>query len=306
MFFKVGARFHFGIVPAGGPRRVATAPLLHVRLYTADSSICRFGNETWHFFCHNERKDRKGFANFASEFFANFALQKGVRDVLTLRTQRQRKESRESLRPLRPLRPPYLIAVAMTFSQMTVLSMDEILLRTEISDIREEGTRRRTSERARHARGSRHPAGQHGGTEVFRTRLHASRQQFPSLFEARHSLMDEAVRKPASKSSPCPRASSRSVLTGRRPCNPPAPPQDEISPRNNLETRRAARRDGFDTCGLPGVCLGGPGTARSGHVPGSCPSLACQDLHARAKRGWRATQPSPSKKSGYCGRVTSL
>ena len=64
-----------------------------------------------------------------------------------------------------------------------------------------------------------------GGTEVFRTRFHASRQQFPSLFEARHSLMDEAVRKPASKSSPCPRASSRSVLTGRRPCNPPAPPR---------------------------------------------------------------------------------
>ena len=138
-------------------------------------------------------------------------------------------------------------------------------------------------------------------TEVFRTRLHASRQQFPSLFEARHSLMDEAVRKPASKSSPCPRASSRSVLTGRRPCNPPAPPQDEISPRNNLETRRAARRDGFDTCGLPGVCLGDPGTARSGHVPGSCPSLSCQGLHARAKRGWRATRPSPRKNRDTVG-----
>ena len=79
-----------------------------------------------------------------------------------------------------------------------------------------------------------------GGTEVFRTRLHASRQQFPSLFEARHSLMDEAVRKPASKSSPCPRASSRSVLTGRRPCNPPAPPRDEIPPRNNLEDAETA------------------------------------------------------------------
>ena len=83
-----------------------------------------------------------------------------------------------------------------------------------------------------------------GGTEVFRTRFHASRQQFPSLFEARHSLMDEAVRKPASKSSPCPRASSRSVLTGRRPCNPPAPPRDEIPLRNNLGDAEIAIRQG--------------------------------------------------------------
>ena len=56
----------------------------------------------------------------------------------------------------------------------------------------------------------------------------------------------------------------------------------------NLGTRRAARRDGFDTCGLLRVCLGGPGAARSGHVPGSCPSFACQDLHPLAKRGRRA------------------
>ena len=37
-------------------------------------------------------KKRKGFASFASEFFANFALEKGVRDVLTQRTQRERKD----------------------------------------------------------------------------------------------------------------------------------------------------------------------------------------------------------------------
>ena len=37
-----------------------------------------------------------------------------------------------------------------------------------------------------------------------------------------------------------------------------------ISPRNNLESRRAARRDTFDTCGPPRGCLGGPGAARSG------------------------------------------
>ena len=46
-----------------------------------------------------------------------------------------------------------------------------------------------------------------------------------------------------------------------------------------------APRGGFDTCGLPRGCLGGPGAARSGHVPGSCPSFACQDLHPLAKRG---------------------
>ena len=73
------------------------------------------------------------------------------------------------------------------------------------------------------------------------------------------------------------------------------PPQDEISPRNNPESRRAARRDGFDTCGLPRGVLGGPGAARSGHVPGSCPSRACQNRHSRAKRGRRATRPTLSK-----------
>ena len=41
-------------------------------------------------------------------------------------------------------------------------------------------------------------------------------------------------------------------------------------------------RGGFDTCGLPRGCLGGPGAARSGCVPGSCPSRACRDLHSRA------------------------
>ena len=43
-----------------------------------------------------------------------------------------------------------------------------------------------------------------------------------------------------------------------------------------------ASRGGFDTCGLPRGCLGGPGAARSGCVPGSCPSRACHDLHSRA------------------------
>ena len=64
----------------------------------------------------------------------------------------------------------------------------------------------------------------------------------------------------------------------------PAPrhevPQDEISPRIILKA--VAPRGGFDTCGPPRGCLGGPGAARSGCVPGSCPSRACRDLHSRA------------------------
>ena len=59
--------------------------------------------------------------------------------------------------------------------------------------------------------------------------------------------------------------------------------------------KAVAPRGGFDTCGLPRGCLGGPGAARSGCVPGSCPSRACRDLHSRAKRGRQATRPSPSK-----------
>ena len=43
--------------------------------------------------------------------------------------------------------------------------------------------------------------------------------------------------------------------------------------------KAVAPRGGFDTCGLPRGCLGGPGAARSGCVPGSCPSRACRDLH---------------------------
>ena len=40
-----------------------------------------------------------------------------------------------------------MIAEAMTLSEMTVLATDEILLRSEISGIEEEGTRRAASER---------------------------------------------------------------------------------------------------------------------------------------------------------------
>ena len=63
-----------------------------------------------------------------------------------------------ALRTLRPTLcelcgPHYLIAGARALSGMTVLSMDEILLRTEISRMRKEGTRRGASERARHGHG---------------------------------------------------------------------------------------------------------------------------------------------------------
>ena len=81
----------------------------------------------------------------------------------------------------------------------------------------------------------------------------------------------------------------------------PAPrheaPQDEISPRIILKA--IAPRGGFDTCGLPRGCLGGPGAARSGCVPGSCPSRACRDLHyipVRSAGGGR--HGPPPRKSG--------
>ena len=103
------ARFHFGTVAREGRDVLRPRPFYMYASTRQDPQSV--DSATKHgIFCHNKRKDRKGFANFASEFFASFALKEGVRDVLTLRTQRQRKESRESLRPLRPLRPPYLIA----------------------------------------------------------------------------------------------------------------------------------------------------------------------------------------------------
>ena len=67
----------------------------------------------------------------------------------------------KSLKALRTLRPTlcelcgqhYLISGAMTLSEMMVLAMDEILLRTEISRMRKEGTRRGASERNRRGYG---------------------------------------------------------------------------------------------------------------------------------------------------------
>ena len=52
---------------------------------------------------------------------------------------------------------------------MTVLAMDEILLRTEISSIGEEGTRRRASKRARRAQGV--GEGARGGEQRRRARV---------------------------------------------------------------------------------------------------------------------------------------
>ena len=70
----------------------------------------------------------------------------------------------------------------------------------------------------------------------------------------------------------------------RAPPRGTAPPQDEISPRNNLEIH----------CGLPRVSLGGLrcGEKQKRTHPRFLTSLACQDLHSRAKRAWQATRPS--------------
>ena len=87
----------------------------------------------------------------------------------------------------------------------------------------------------------------------------------------------------ASRSEPCRRATS--------PRTYPAPRHEAPSRRKmrfhrvmNLGTRRAARRDGFDTCGLLRVCLGGPGAARSGHrfLPIVCLSRPTSPCEARA------------------------
>ena len=61
--------------------------------------------------------------------------------------------------------------------------------------------------------------------------------------------------------------------------------------------KAVAPRGGFDTCGPPRGCLGGPGTARSECVPGSCPSRACRDLHYIPVRsaGGRRHGPPPRK-----------
>ena len=63
--------------------------------------------------------------------------------------------------------------------------------------------------------------------------------------------------------------------------------------------KAVASRGGFDTCGPPRGYLGGPGAARSGCVPGSCPSRACRDLHyipVRSAGGGR--HGPPPRKSG--------
>ena len=119
---RPGARFHFGTTAAEGSRRVAAA-LFH-------TSTPLHGQFT------NRSIRQRNMVFFATN------------DAKALK----------ALRTLRPTLcelcgPHYLIAGAMTLSGMTVLAMDEILLRTEISRMRKEGTRRGASERARHGHG---------------------------------------------------------------------------------------------------------------------------------------------------------
>ena len=150
----------------------------------------------------------------------------------------------KALRTLRPTLcelcgPHYLIAGTMALSGMTVLSMDEILLRTEISRMRKEGTRRRASERARHGHGRDKCGPPATGTA-------AQTLSPPSALGVRAG----GVPRP----SPCRPTASRDMLHrratsprtySRTPPRDAAPSQDEISPRNNLRSRRAARRDTF-------------------------------------------------------------
>ena len=88
---------------AGGSQLVATAPLL--QFYVSTRKIYQFLDSATKYaiFATKNAKKRKGFASFASEFFANFALKKGVRDVLTQRTQRERKDRKGFASFVRPI-----------------------------------------------------------------------------------------------------------------------------------------------------------------------------------------------------------
>ena len=90
-------RFHFGTVAREGRTCCGRTPSTFLYLYAVDSSTSRSDNGIWRF--------------------------------LQQRSQRAQRLCERCVL----CGPQDLIAEAMTFSQMTILSMDEILLRTEIS-----------------------------------------------------------------------------------------------------------------------------------------------------------------------------
>ena len=110
----------------------------------------------------------------------------------------------KALRTLRPTLcelcgPHYLIAGTMTLSGMTVLSMDEILLRTEISRMRKEGTRRGASERARHGHGrdKRGPPATGTAAQTRRTKVFRRPRRWASERGAFRVLRRAAPQRPA-------------------------------------------------------------------------------------------------------------
>ena len=140
--------------------------------------------------------------------------------------------------------PQYLITGAMTLSKMAVLAMDEILLRTEISRMRKEGTRRRASERARHGHGRdrRGPPATGTAAQARRTKVFRRPRRWAS---ERGSVPHPSPCRPTASRDVLHRRATSPRTYSRTPPRDAAPPQDEISPRNNLRSRRAAWRDTF-------------------------------------------------------------
>ena len=100
-----------------------------------------------------------------------------------------------------------------------------------------------------------------------------------------------------SRAEPCRRATSPRTCS-RTPPRGAAPPQDEMRFHRVIILKPVAQRDAFGNCGPPQVCFSASDTARSGHVPVSCPSLACQDLHSPCEARTAGDTALPSKKSG--------
>ena len=182
----------------------------------------------------------------------------------------------------------------MALSGMTVLSMDEILLRTEISRMRKEGTRRRASERARHGHGrdKRGPPATGTAAQARRTKVFRRPRRWAS------------ERGSVPRPSPCRPTASRDVLHrratsprtySRTPPRDAAPPQDEISPHNNLEAvaPHGVIRSAAMNCGLPRSVS----VAWARREADTFPVLAhaCQDLIPVRSAGGERHGPPPRK-----------
>ena len=128
---------------------------LHEKIYQFLDHATKYGD-----FCHKERKETQRLCVLCVRILCERCVEKRSTGCFNA------KNAEETQRPQRLCElfglcvPQDLIAEAMTFSEMTVLAMDEILLRTEISRMR--GRRRR---------GAGRPNGPGTGTAATRAAL---------------------------------------------------------------------------------------------------------------------------------------